>query len=827
MINQMKEKSLQFGKALRVALFVLLLNVVGMTKADPVDISTAREVAMKFMNANTNAPLRSIDDLQYVTTYYISRGDAAFYIFNTPNGFVIVAADDCVTPILGYSEEGPCVLENIPIQMQDYLQGFVEQIQFGIENSLEVDEQTAKQWELVRTIGRLTNNRSDEVVEPLLTTTWGQWYPYNMYVPSGCPTGCVATAMAQIMKYWEWPVQGTGEHSYEWNGQILSANFGETTYDWGNMLDSYNIQTTQEQDEAVATLMWHCGVSVNMHYTSDGSYGSLHPSSLINYFNYSDEMNEESLYNCSVSSWKARLKDCLDLGRPVYYGGGSPSNDGHAFICDGFDTNDMFHFNWGWSGSWDGYFSIGALNVSSYDYNYNNSAIFNIHPQGEATNYTINISVNNDEGGSASGGGTFAHGDNVTLTAIANDGYGFCYWEENGGIASTDPNYSFTANYNRDLVAIFAEPFAVTAMAEEGGTVTGGGSFLYGQSCSVSATANEGYGFANWTKNGVVASVDANYTFAVTDESLLIAHFVPLEGNIEFADDNVKAICLTNWDTNEDGELSYVEAAAVTSLGEVFRGNMEIISFDELQYFISLTSIGDYAFNGCGELTSMIIPDNVISIGNSAFNGCSGMTGSLTIPNSVTSIGKSAFDGCCGLTGSLTIPNSVTSIGYRAFRGCSGFIGDLIIGNSLKSIGGDAFNNCNDLTSMIVFAETPPTVGSSAFYNISTNIPVYVPCESVEDYQSTESWNDFSNIMCISSGTISVVADPIEGGEVSGLGTYEGGAYCTVTAMPNEGYDFANWTENGIVVSNNSNYCFVVPGDRVLTACPFCYGRKH
>ena len=155
----MKHKCLLWKRALRAALFILLLSVVGMTKANPVDMSTAREVGMKFMNTNTNTPLRSIDDLQHVTTYNINRGASALYVFNTPNGFVIVSADDCATPILGYSNEGQFDMENIPIQLQDYLQGFVEQIQYGIENHLEGDEQTARQWELVRTVGRLSNNR--------------------------------------------------------------------------------------------------------------------------------------------------------------------------------------------------------------------------------------------------------------------------------------------------------------------------------------------------------------------------------------------------------------------------------------------------------------------------------------------------------------------------------------------------------------------------------------------------------------------------------------------------------------------------------------------
>lgn len=138
--------------------------------------------------------------------------------------------------------------------------------------------------------------------------------------------------------------------------------------------------------------------------------------------------------------------------------------------------------------------------------------------------------------------------------------------------------------------------------------------------------------------------------------------------NIEFADANVKAICVANWDTNNDGELSYTEAAAVTNFGTVFKNNTQITSFDELQYFTGLTSIGYQAFYSCSSLTSVTIPNSVTSIGIWAFEGCRGLT-SVDIPNSVTSIGEMAFRGCSGLT-SVTIPNSVTSIGEDAFRSC-------------------------------------------------------------------------------------------------------------------------------------------------------------
>ena len=999
-----------------LTLMLLLLTAAFVAEANPVDLRTAREVAVKFMNANSEVPLRGAEDLQLVTTYNVSRGDAAFYIFNTPNGFVIVSADDCATPILGYSNEGRFDVDNIPMPLQGFLQDFVEQIQYGIENHLEADETRAQQWAMVRATGRLTNNRTDEVVGPLLATMWHQGGPYTMYVPSGCMAGCTAIAMAQLMKYWEWPEHGFGEHSYTWNGQTLSANFGETTYDWANMLDSYDSQATQEQREAVGTLVWHCGVSVDMNYGPDVSRAWLYPSSLIDYFNYSDEMTRESRLDYSDATWKAKLKDCLDMGRPIHYSG-MMSVGNHAVVCDGYDGNDMFHFNMGW-GAGGSFVALEAICPRR-----NDIAIFNIHPQSDApTVYEINVSANNDAYGSASGGGTFIHGDTVTLSVTANDGYCFHYWEENGGIASIDPNYSFPANFNRHLTAVFSGPVTISTSALEGGTVTDGGIYCYYEECEVIATPNEGYSFVGWIENGNVVSVETDYIFVVTGETHLTAHFAET-GNIGFADANTKAICLANWDNDGDGELSFAEAARVTSLGQVFKNKTNITSFDELQYFVNLTTIddtafsmcsnltsvafpnalvsigssafyacgltsvtfpdsliliGDYAFKNCRSLTSLILPNSLTSISSSAFYGCSGITSltlpnsvtsidsyafygcsgitslilpncvtsigsyafygcsgmtsltlpnsvtsigdrafygcsgmmSLTLPNSLTSIGNSAFSGCSGLT-SLTLPNSVTTIGEGAFSGCSGMtsltlpdsitsiggsafyncigltsplvlpnsltsigryafagcsgltsltlpnsitsiydyvfsdcsgltsltlpdsiatigsnafygcssLSSLTIPNSVVSIGTDAMVNCRSLTSLVVLADTPPTLGYDVFYNVDPNIPVYVPCESVAAYQAATKWKVFTNIVGLcTAGAITVVADLPEGGEVTGAGTYEGGASCTVTATPNEGYYFVNWTEDGRVVSADNCYNFVVTGERLLTA---------
>ncbi len=280
--------------------------------------------------------------------------------------------------------------------------------------------------------------------------------------------------------------------------------------------------------------------------------------------------------------------------------------------------------------------------------------------------------------------------------------------------------------------------------------------------------------------------------------------------NIVFADDNVKTLCVANWDDNDDGELSYAEAAAVQNLGEVFKQNTSITSFNELQYFTGLTSIETNAFMGCTNLASVTLPDNITSIGNWAFYYCSSLS-QLIIPNNVNTIWYQAFSGTA-LT-SIVIPASVTSIGYTGvstryisiftqcnalesitvaegntvydsrdncnaiietatntlISGCKNtiipstvnilgeavFMGitslnSITIPASVTSIDLDAFYDCNNMAEMTLLATTPPTLGNnSVFYNVPTDIPVYVPCGSLEAYQNYnngEPWGDFTNI---------------------------------------------------------------------------------
>ena len=319
------------------------------------------------------------------------------------------------------------------------------------------------------------------------------------------------------------------------------------------------------------------------------------------------------------------------------------------------------------------------------------------------------------------------------------------------------------------------------------------GIFAYGSTVTMTATPNEGYYFVNWTKNDEVVSTDAVYSYTVMEDAEFIANFSDVEDYIEFADANVKAICVANWDTNGSGELSYEEAAAVTDLGNVFNNKDNITSFDELQYFIGLTVIGDFAFQRCLGLTSIVIPNSVISIGNSAFSDCTSLT-SIIIPNSVTSIESEVVANCNSLTQivveegntiydsrencnaiietatnsliagcqSTVIPNSVISIGFGAFDYCSSLT-SITIPSSVISIGNYAFYYCSGLTSITVMSDTPPTfdlnnAANGVFEGVDKSIPVFVPCNFLSEYQNTEGWNEFTNYQGIDCNVTQTIA---------------------------------------------------------------------
>ncbi|MDR1878753.1 MAG: C10 family peptidase, partial [Bacteroidales bacterium] len=371
-------------------IFTGLLLFCGLTTfAEQVDADRAKLVGLTFLSHNLkiqkgNTPLEL--DLVYASTSDNGQQKKLpttfFYVYNAgTSGFVIVAGDDRVTPILGYSNEDSFDPDNLAPAARKWLDAYKMQIRTAIERNLSATGKIQQEWTYYSK-GMLPPKHKDNLfVLPLVQTKWNQGIPYNALCPGGSYTGCIATAMAQVMKYWEHPTKGIGSRSYNHQKYgMLSANFGATTYLWDSMPNTGQVLSA---NNAVATLMYHCGVSVAMNYSTSASSAYTHATmtAFKTYFAYNDSARYILRSSYTDSMWIDVLKTELDASRPILYSGFTQSS-GHAFVCDGYDANGKFHFNWGWGGSSDGYFIINAL-VSGY--NLNHEAVIGISPKPAAT----------------------------------------------------------------------------------------------------------------------------------------------------------------------------------------------------------------------------------------------------------------------------------------------------------------------------------------------------------------------------------------------------------------------------------------------------------
>ena len=372
---------------MRKTLFLMmtLALFVGQLIASPVDVEQARQLGMKYVQSHS---ARQVANLTLAYTEMTESGNPAVYVFNFDGGFVLVSADDVARPILSFSDTESVDPNNMPDGFAYYLRFYARQIAYAQANNLEPEMEVASEWMHVAKDGFENDNRNTRGdVAPLLTTLWNQDNPYNAYCPTGhggpgghAYAGCVATAMSMVMKYWNWPIQGNGEHSYTPEGYPMqTVNFGATTYDWANMPNSCNNSNYQ----AVATLMYHCGVSVDMMYGggSSGAYSQDVPPAIANYFRYTDHATRMDRDLYSKYDWEEMLIASLEEGFPLYYSG-SDESGGHAFACCGYREIDRkFYFNWGWSGSLNNYYAIDALNTGwNGSFNIGQAAIFDYIP---------------------------------------------------------------------------------------------------------------------------------------------------------------------------------------------------------------------------------------------------------------------------------------------------------------------------------------------------------------------------------------------------------------------------------------------------------------
>lgn len=280
----------------------------------------------------------------------------SLYVFSDRERFLILPDNDLAPEVLAYSDNGFSLTDMNP------------ELRYWLDNyNKELSWLSAKSGSTERT--GVSRRSEKKPIAPLTLTKWNQEGPYNMLCPKvdgrGTVTGCVATAMAQVLKFYSYPTKGYGEHSYFWEPgeETLSFNFGETTFEWDNMTDTYDAESSEESKEAVAKLMLACGISVDMHYDVGDSGASTMRmgGALIDYFGYDKGLWMPMRDYYGLYDWENMIYDELKEGRPVLYSG-QGTGGGHQFICDGYSSDGFFHFNWGWGGLSNGYFRLTALN---------------------------------------------------------------------------------------------------------------------------------------------------------------------------------------------------------------------------------------------------------------------------------------------------------------------------------------------------------------------------------------------------------------------------------------------------------------------------------
>lgn len=740
--------------------------------AENVEKSIALNVAKTFMPETEFVVLETTDFVN-------------FYIFSSENSFVIVSADDRATPILAYSNEFPFVVEEMPDNITYWLTSLNDEIQYAVDNDVVASEEIRSDWDdLKKGVRPSQENRSS--VEPLIATHWDQSAPYNNMCPGGSVTGCAATAMAQVMKYWEWPRQGEGSHSYyENNYGTLSVNFGNTTYDWDNMVDMPTTSSPQVQQDAVATLMYHCGVSIDMDYSpqSSGAYPSDVVDALIQYFDYSFGIQGTFKNYYSNSEWKNLLKSELNAGRPILYSGWDIYGGGHSFVCDGYDNSDYFHFNWGWGASCDGYYAIGALNPgqggtgsgSGY-YNENNYILVGVEPNTPSINPPNNVTASADgqtvtvSWSSVSSAhhykvyrDGFVIDDNVSGTSFTEEDMPFGVYNYYVKSVKSNGDYSLMSDV-ASVEVLYSGPIPTNLTATQSGANN--------VQLNWTAPANE---------NAVLKYGDGQhsgyaYGSAVGDDYYWGEKFTS-EQLIDYAGMAITSVQTFLYYSApytlyiykvEDGQLEQQVAKTFNYSGG---GTWHTVNLDD-PLVIDYNNDIIIALHNDTEDYPALYMDNYNGSANASLSSTDGVFYSPIGENISWLFRTNISDG---------------TYTYNVYRD-----GSQVASNVSQT---------NYTDQNLSYGTYEYTVRTNYYGGLSApSEPASVTVTEPESY------------------TVSLSVNPNDAGTAQGEGTYVEGTSVTVSATANTGYIFDKWTENGSQVSSNANYTFTITSDRNLVA---------
>ena len=777
---------------------VFLCSISSVLIAQSVDINTAKAIASRHLASISQPSLKSTAskgrNFQFTSVKAtVENNDTLYYILNDTinKGFVIVSADKRAWPILGYSTEGSFNETKQPEAFTAWMENRKQEIATIRLNNLQPDSATTASWQNLSLKNGSTSSTS---VEPLLKTKWGQGCYYNEMCPSDSrssgycghvPTGCVATAMAQIMKYWNYPTKGKGSNSYPYAEYgIISADFGATTYQWDQMPESLT-----GSNNAVSTLMYHCGVAAGMGYGPFGSATNLRPKVLVDFFDYSSNVKFIDNNNYSSTEWANLLKSELELGHPIYYSTDLPSGSSHALVCDGYQNSDYFHFNWGLNGSCDGYYYLNDVQT----FNIHQTAIISIVPSHLPDNYaglilsSNALTINAKEGVSVPVPVTVASSSKWTATSNQS----WLSLSSGTGTSGTLILNLHTTENSTSLdriatVTITADGFPsqlITVKQFHGYDVTAGelSKILNNDLATITNLTLKGFIDARdfKTMRDLMRSLESVDLSEATIVAYTGGEGTSLQNDIYPANTIPENAFIAPTHTSK--LTSFVFPVSTTSIGRL--AFYSCYNLSRISLPSKLQSIGDNVFDSCINLDNIFIPSSVLSIGKQIFDGIiitvdpanlnylsldevlynkaqttliycpPKKEGNFNIPETVTTIGFSAFMNCMKIT-SFSIPLSVNTIEALAFSGCTALT-SISIPSSVNVIEGSPFFNCPRLTSITVGSPTPVDLNASddVFLTIDqSNCILNVPYKTAALYRAAYKWGDFKNIIEAQNG---------------------------------------------------------------------------
>ena len=751
---------------MRLRLFAvvgLLFSLVLQGQAQKRSLDAATKVAKQFFQ--TDGRRTSVDVMRLEngrdggrkllrTAPSAQASGEAYYLFasEADGRLLIVSGDERMPCILGYTDQA-LRGQSLPDGLTDLLESY--QAQYGA---------------LSKTTDTPARSALYKGERLLPTAEWGQWAPFNQMTPQAYPTGCAATAMAIVMRYHQWPLVGEGDKTHIWKDSVMTAHFGQTHYDWEHMPLSYT-NYTAEQAQAVALLMRHAGISVEMYYDaeSSGARQTLVPVALSQYFRYASTARLLNASDYDAATWDAMMRREIDADRPVIYTGESRLGRGaHGFVLDGYRDN-LFHFNFGWNGSGNGYFAISAMTSTDGKFEFANKqqAVVGISPLKDDCIAPFILECQNDYVGFY-----------TTLTTL------FSEEETTIHLSNLTACRNWTGRMHWDLC--HADGTKVESLGEQSVSMNGGSTQSLDFDLKAGHSAVEGdylqlMALEDTAKHWrpVVNARQQEVKVSAYGRKVPVVHVVCDLKNVTFSDRESGNVCFDGkplLGSTYRYQATFDKNVVKTLVQERLGGDAHIFSFGQSVVLTSDTLfvkakgytaaelVGECTVDvaEAGQLSSSLekVAPDADAVETLILTGCLSdddlqylsmlqSLRSLDLENAATPQGifGAPFRDFIRLK-TCKLPRSLKQLGSETFSNCRA-LQRISLPVSLQTTGTDLFNGCRDLTDIYVHPSSPECVGTDAFRHLPNpeKVTIHVQQGLAETFRVHAKWSGFTRFV--------------------------------------------------------------------------------